>query len=651
MGEMIIPGTYIDVRAEGLISAGGVATGIVGIVGTARSGPVGTAVTLGSYAEAREIYGLPDDYALPEDGSNPLTLTRAIQLAYANGATNVVAVRVASNNASEATYALKDASDNTVATLAAKTPGTWGNDLRIIVENTTAPAMITGEQHTSVFSALKYAHVRPGPRNRIQVLRGDTRRVDTFDIVYRFIARDETVQKNVSDVYQLANPSVSPQAAINSILVLNASGTPVRAYGANPPDGVTAGTIIYSASEAPALNEVRVNPAGELAFEATQVPAAGDTVIATYAVDHPEPLAGQVRVTVWNGDLDFAPGEAPRAVQGDVLTANYAVEAADCVQVTLQLNQVEESYVVPDGHRLEAVTALSSLVTVTASATHGANKPATGISAFFGTGSNIGGSNGADADQDAYAEGLEAISNRIVNIVVLAGQNDKAMGSVLLGHLKTTAETDFERIGVIGASGTKVEDFLGHNMANERLILVAPGIKNPDNSTLPPAYTAAAVAGLIASLPVQASLTNKPINVPGLAIEANRGQQMQLIQRNVLTLVSKSGYRVLKGVTTAGIGEPFSAIPTRRIVDYAKYGVRSAANPYLGRLNNSRVRSAMKATLDAFLTGMVQDEALTGYTLSVSATRAQEIAGQVQVAMTLQPTFSIEFIRVVMTLQ
>ena len=97
--------------------------------------------------------------------------------------------------------------------------------------------------------------------------------------------------------------------------------------------------------------------------------------------------------------------------------------------------------------------------------------------------------------------------------------------------------------------------------------------------------------------------------------------------------------------------QPDSAIPTRRIVDYAKYGVRSAANPYLGRLNNARVRGALKATLDAFLTGMVQDEALTGYTLDVTATRAQEIAGQVNVVMTIQPTFSIDFIRVVMTLQ
>ena len=59
----------------------------------------------------------------------------------------------------------------------------------------------------------------------------------------------------------------------------------------------------------------------------------------------------------------------------------------------------------------------------------------------------------------------------------------------------------------------------------------------------------------------------------------------------------------------------------------------------------------MQATLEAFLTRMVEDEALTGFDLEVSATRAQEIAGEVAVVMTLQPTFSIDFIKVTMNLR
>ncbi len=93
--EMILPGTYIDVRAEGLIGVGGIATGNVGIVGTAQRGPVDTAVTLGSYAEALDTFGAADrwpDTAGAQAGA--LTLTRALQHVFAGGASTVYAVRI-----------------------------------------------------------------------------------------------------------------------------------------------------------------------------------------------------------------------------------------------------------------------------------------------------------------------------------------------------------------------------------------------------------------------------------------------------------------------------------------------------------------------------------------------------------------------------
>jgi hypothetical protein len=121
------------------------------------------------------------------------------------------------------------------------------------------------------------------------------------------------------------------------------------------------------------------------------------------------------------------------------------------------------------------------------------------------------------------------------------------------------------------------------------------------------------------------------------------------VQHRVLAVEKRAGFRVVKGITTA-TNSAWHQITTRRIVDYAIYGVRSACNPYIGKLNNERVRSAMKATLDAFLTRMVQSEALVSYQLSVTATRAQQIAGQVMVTLTLQPTFSIDFIQVTMYL-
>jgi hypothetical protein len=154
---------------------------------------------------------------------------------------------------------------------------------------------------------------------------------------------------------------------------------------------------------------------------------------------------------------------------------------------------------------------------------------------------------------------------------------------------------------------------------------------------------------LISSLPVQSSPTNKTINVSGLSNVFNYGQLEKLVTNRVLTVENREGLRVVKGITTS-TNTAWSQVTTRRIVDYAIYGVRAACNSYIGKLNNIRVRSAMKATLDGFLTRMVESESLVGYTLDVSANRTQEINGQAIVTMTIQPTFSIDYIMVTMTL-
>ncbi|KAA3656874.1 MAG: phage tail protein, partial [Chloroflexi bacterium] len=126
-------------------------------------------------------------------------------------------------------------------------------------------------------------------------------------------------------------------------------------------------------------------------------------------------------------------------------------------------------------------------------------------------------------------------------------------------------------------------------------------------------------------------------------------QLEKLVTNRVLAVEKRDGFRVVKGITTA-TNSAWHQITTRRIVDYAIYGVRSACNPYIGKLNNERVRGAMKATIDAFLTRMVENESLTSYELDVSATRSQEIAGEAIVTMTVRPTFSIDFIKVTMYL-
>src|SRR5215212_9409750 len=92
IGEMILPGTYIEVRAEGLIGVGGIATGNVGVVGTANRGPLNQVVILGSYAEALETFGSYDRWPGTETG---LSLTRTLEQIFKGGGSTVYAVRVA----------------------------------------------------------------------------------------------------------------------------------------------------------------------------------------------------------------------------------------------------------------------------------------------------------------------------------------------------------------------------------------------------------------------------------------------------------------------------------------------------------------------------------------------------------------------------
>jgi hypothetical protein len=269
-----------------------------------------------------------------------------------------------------------------------------------------------------------------------------------------------------------------------------------------------------------------------------------------------------------------------------------------------------------------------------------------------------GGDNGAATSAADYQTGLDAILNEEVHIIVAAGQDDVGFGAKLDQHCQAASidSIKHERIGVIGSRlSATVDDLRGHNLDSDRIIFVAPGISSTDSAsgnevTLPGAYTAAAIAGLLASFPAHISLTNKPLSVDGLQHIYTSAELEQLVESRVLAVERRLGFRTVKGITTS-TGGAFSQITTRRIVDYAKFGVRSAANPFIGLLNNERVRTALRGSINKFLTQMVKDEMLITYDLAVSATRDEQAQGIARVTMTLQPVFSIDFIKVTIFLE
>lgn len=546
--EMIIPGTYIEVRAEGLIGVTGIVTGNVGVVGTAAKGPIGEPVVLSSFGDARQIFG---DYDAWVDGTqSELTLVRALQQVFGNGGSTVYAVRAAAAGAATAKRALLKGAD-AVLTVSAKTAGTWGDDITARVMPASANAFVQVGPLLVTADPLKplHASIADSPRNVVRVKRAATGQTFRFPLVVT-------------------------------------NGSP---------------------------------PAGKAAVKA-------------------------------NGDLSFVVAEAP--APGDSISASYEVSQAASRDLEIAYGNVKETYTAADATDLAAdIAASSTLVEATSAAGQDRALPDAMDAAVPLTGA----SNGESAGAPEYSAALATLDEEAINIVVLAGRRFTDASATLLAHVENAENHGRERIAVAGADGDTPATVLANAdaVSDDRLILVGPGIIAPDltsgaPASLPPAYAAAAVAGLIAGLAVQVSPTNKTLAVSGVTMLYNDGQLKQLIGGRVLALQRKAGHRVVKGITTDS--GAFRQISVRRIVDYAKQGTRIGSLPYIGRLNNARVRGAMQATLNGFLADMVLNEQLTEFTLTVTATREQEIAGVCLVTMLLKPTFSIDYIKVIMNL-
>lgn len=485
MPEMILPGTYIEVRAEKLIAAGPISISNVGVVGTARRGPLNQVLTPANIGEARDMFGLYDDWENPETQNARLTLVRALELAFANGAQRVFAVRVAAGDPAHAAYTLPAPADPDTVKFTANGPGSGYN------------AQLPGSTKTQV----------------------------------EILAETVAAGLNVS---------------------------------------ITVGRLRES----------------------------------------------------WR-DVPAAPTAFAQVLNGKHPTYPYSSKSST-----------------GGGSGLFTVDAAMSTGPVAAGT---ATQTVTGL-------------NGAATSPADYNSGLDALINENVHIVVLAGQTS-ATG--LITHCQNASGDlmKHERIGVIGSDPSNTRAELVAPPEDEgRLIFVGPGIKVTDGVsgrevTLPGSYSAAAVAGRIASLDPHVSPTNKSLNANGLEAVFNGTDLEQLVLGRVLALELRSGgIRIVKGITTS-TNTAWSQITTRRIVDYARFGVRSACDPYIGKLNNERVRQSMKGTINGFLADMVDREMLISYEVDVTATREQQIRGIAQVTLVLRPTFSIDYIRVIMNLE
>lgn len=258
------------------------------------------------------------------------------------------------------------------------------------------------------------------------------------------------------------------------------------------------------------------------------------------------------------------------------------------------------------------------------------------------------------ATQADFTAAFEALIKDDVNILVAPQLSTADALTVLAPILEEAENHNKDLMAVIGSDADAVADITAQVPDNDRIIFCTPGIQAFDavadaTVTLPGTYAAAAVAGLLSTLSVQTSPTNKVL--PGVGKLSQRftyGEEVELLKARALVLEERSGVRVVRGITTDSAA--FSEITTRRITDFVKAGIRQVADPFIGRLNNQRVRKALNGAINGFLSSMVADEALIAYDLAVTATRDDETHGRAIVNVLMQPTFSITFVPVTLTL-
>jgi hypothetical protein len=257
----------------------------------------------------------------------------------------------------------------------------------------------------------------------------------------------------------------------------------------------------------------------------------------------------------------------------------------------------------------------------------------------------------------AFAE----LAKEDIDIVVVPELSTADALSVLTPMLERGESSGREMLAVVGSDvdPNETAGFLqaitGSMVANDRIVMVTPGIETFDAAgggkvMLRGTYAAPAVAALISSLAVQSSPTNQALaGVGELAFRYSYAEIQELVKARLCVLERRGGVRVVRGLTTDD--GPFRRITTRRIVDYAKAGVREVSQPFIGRLNNQRVRAALQGAINGFLTSMLVDEALIDFKLSVTATRDDEIAGRAIVNVVMQPAFELEFVVATLVLE
>src|SRR4026209_1894651 len=160
--QVSYPGVYIQEVSSGVHTITGVSTSIGAFFGRTAKGPIDRAVRSLSFADFLREFG----------GPHPLSdLAASVRQFFDNGGTDCYVVRLA-RNAGPAQVTLRNvANAQNVLTAVAKAPGTWGRDIKLLVDyNAVNPEdgfnlTVNQEKGNAIINTEVYNNLSMNPRS------------------------------------------------------------------------------------------------------------------------------------------------------------------------------------------------------------------------------------------------------------------------------------------------------------------------------------------------------------------------------------------------------------------------------------------------------------------------------------------------------
>jgi len=363
----------------------------------------------------------------------------------------------------------------------------------------------------------------------------------------------------------------------------------------------------------------------------------------------------------------------------DVITvsAKYKGTYGDNVAVTILTKGSGRTMTVTDGKTTEYFTnnnnangyasnaEIAAAVNLNSSlATIAVNNAAlvTAVTLTYLTGGNDGVSGLAFSDVTTAFDNVLKLED--FDILLLPEWTSDADHATMVAKLDARAATD--KKFAIFMAGPAVNESIATQKARtsvgSRLALCSPNaMYKPSYATVAiqfdGTYLAAAVAGQIARRDVESAVTRKSLTVAGIMADSTvskkyytNDEMEELLGVGIIPVSLINGeIKVARGVTrVSDLSSVFYELNIQRIVDYVKAQVNVKLDPFLGEANLDRVLNRMARVVDGVLQQDVLDEVLAAYNptevvLGVSP-------DTVNVNMSVQPTFAINFINVTLAI-